>query len=256
MSKIDDIKSIHRRKNMATCPIDGTKIGIFSKVIELKDGKICSDCGKKVGLVYGSSFEAHHASEFTISQISELINSGQRINISDQHVSTVQTPSYLEDDVQLFVEIGIPEHVFLSVTNNAVVIDRKGIRSFANRGKTGTQKIPFQSITSIEFKRGGISHGQITFHTLGGDDKTAGFGNQGLWANGVYNNNNSIIFDASHNDKIQQIKDLVEPKIGLNTQPSQSVSPADELRKFKSLLDDGIITQEEFDTKKKQILGI
>lgn len=36
---------------MATCPIDGTKIGIFSKVIELKDGKICSDCGKRVGLV-------------------------------------------------------------------------------------------------------------------------------------------------------------------------------------------------------------
>jgi predicted Zn-dependent peptidase len=33
-------------------------------------------------------------------------------------------------------------------------------------------------------------------------------------------------------------------------------SSADELRKFKELLDSGIITQEEFDTKKKQLLGL
>ena len=34
------------------------------------------------------------------------------------------------------------------------------------------------------------------------------------------------------------------------------VSAADELRKFKELLDMGIITQEEFDAKKKQLLGL
>ena len=33
-------------------------------------------------------------------------------------------------------------------------------------------------------------------------------------------------------------------------------SNADELKKFKELLDDGIITQEEFDAKKKQLLGL
>ena len=32
--------------------------------------------------------------------------------------------------------------------------------------------------------------------------------------------------------------------------------PIEEIRKYKSLLDDGIITQEEFDAKKKQLLGI
>ena len=34
------------------------------------------------------------------------------------------------------------------------------------------------------------------------------------------------------------------------------LSPADELKKFKELLDMGIITQEEFDAKKKQLLGL
>ena len=36
----------------------------------------------------------------------------------------------------------------------------------------------------------------------------------------------------------------------------QQTSPAEELKKFKELLDMGIITQEEFDAKKKQLLGL
>ena len=35
-----------------------------------------------------------------------------------------------------------------------------------------------------------------------------------------------------------------------------AASSADELLKFKSLLDSGVITQEEFDAKKKQLLGL
>ena len=35
-----------------------------------------------------------------------------------------------------------------------------------------------------------------------------------------------------------------------------NVSPADELKKFKQLLDEGIITSEEFDAKKRQLLGL
>ncbi len=38
--------------------------------------------------------------------------------------------------------------------------------------------------------------------------------------------------------------------------PQTAVSQADELKKFKDLLDNGIITQEEFDQKKKQLLGL
>lgn len=40
-----------------------------------------------------------------------------------------------------------------------------------------------------------------------------------------------------------------------NAVPS-AVSPMDELKKLKELLDMGIVTQEEFDAKKKQLLGL
>lgn len=37
---------------------------------------------------------------------------------------------------------------------------------------------------------------------------------------------------------------------------AESAGAADEIRKFKALMDDGIITPEEFEAKKKQLLGL
>lgn len=41
-----------------------------------------------------------------------------------------------------------------------------------------------------------------------------------------------------------------------NSQPMSTNDIDEELRKLKSLLDDGILTQEEFDAKKKQLLNL
>ncbi len=38
--------------------------------------------------------------------------------------------------------------------------------------------------------------------------------------------------------------------------PQTATSPAVELKKYKDLLDMGIITQEDFNAKKKQLLGL
>lgn len=56
-----------------------------------------------------------------------------------------------------------------------------------------------------------------------------------------------------------QIRKLLndrQDKPGATTTIHQEVSNADELKKYKELLDSGIITQEDFDAKKKQILGL
>lgn len=55
-----------------------------------------------------------------------------------------------------------------------------------------------------------------------------------------------------------QIKAYIEQY----TEPSPSIAPgaqisvADEISKLKRLLDDGVLTQAEFDGKKKQLLGL
>ena len=45
-------------------------------------------------------------------------------------------------------------------------------------------------------------------------------------------------------------------EVDTNTTVVNALSPAEELKKFKELLDMGIITQAEFDAKKKQLLGL
>lgn len=47
-----------------------------------------------------------------------------------------------------------------------------------------------------------------------------------------------------------------ESNVAAGTVVQAPLSPADELKKYKELLDMGVITQEEFETKKKQLLGI
>ena len=42
----------------------------------------------------------------------------------------------------------------------------------------------------------------------------------------------------------------------MNDPGTNTNSPADEIRKYKELLDEGIITQEEFDAVKKRLLGL
>lgn len=55
---------------------------------------------------------------------------------------------------------------------------------------------------------------------------------------------------------VKKLKDELESYVTKDVPVSSGASEADELLKFKSLLDAGVITQEEFDKKKQQILGI
>lgn len=56
-------------------------------------------------------------------------------------------------------------------------------------------------------------------------------------------------------DILRQHKILSRINKGDST-PVSAISAADELKKYKELLDAGVLTQEEFDAKKKQLLGL
>ena len=79
---------------------------------------------------------------------------------------------------------------------------------------------------------------------------------------------------ADYNQKVSELTELIQVfrdtcypnckviyendnhSLAQEAAPAQPVSTADELKKFKELLDMGAITQEEFDAKKKQLLGL
>ena len=70
---------------------------------------------------------------------------------------------------------------------------------------------------------------------------------------------NSSIYKKSYKfaqDILSVLSIIVEDNDKPKNEVKNTSSDADEILKFKNLLDDGIITQEEFEKKKKMILGI
>lgn len=84
----------------------------------------------------------------------------------------------------------------------------------------------------------------------------------GNWAAAAVNNQDAInshskVVNYSRCPKCNSsdVHQLGEDEVVPPT-PSTNVSATEEIKKFKELLDMGIITQEEFDAKKKQLLGL
>ena len=142
----------------------------------------------------------------------------------------------------------------LYVYDNKVVIERRGVMGFLLQGKAGGKTIPISNIMSVQFQEAsGFTNGFIQFGIMGGLEAKGGL----LKA---VDDENAVIFSADNNGIVREIRDFIEGKIinksNGTTIVQQQLSNADELKKYKELLDLGVLSQEEFDIKKKQILGI
>ena len=76
-------------------------------------------------------------------------------------------------------------------------------------------------------------------------------------------NENSFTFDYILDVFMEEVQKFVKQKVdeakkqkNAPVMVASATSNADELKKFKELLDLGVISQEEFDAKKKQLLGL
>ena len=115
------------------------------------------------------------------------------------------------------------QRVTITVSNKSVYGQNKSGGAFS---------VPIDSITNVYKVNGGI-----------------GFSTSSQNYAFSYIKNFAEIYDAINGQlRIRQQK--------AKTETSPVASRADELEKFKGLLDKGVITQEEFDAKKKQLLGL
>lgn len=141
----------------------------------------------------------------------------------------------------------------LTVYEDKVVIERKGFWGFATQGLAGSKTIPMTAIQSIQFKSSGFLSGYIQFSVLGGKEAQGGVWN-------ATDDENTIMFKGDEENKVgEKIKEYIEKQIIERSKPQsvvQQVSAADEIIKLKQLLDMGVITSEEFNAKKKQLLGL
>jgi hypothetical protein len=111
--------------------------------------------------------------------------------------------------------------------------------------------IPFRHIASVEVKKPGAFDGYIQFSIAGGRPHDSAFTLTG----GTFDaarDDNAVTFSSHEDyDVALKIKLLVE-----SWSAHPPFSPADEVRKLKTLADEGALTAEEFAAAKKHVLGL
>lgn len=140
----------------------------------------------------------------------------------------------------------------LKVYEDRIVISHSGVLNFFAMGIKGDKTIYYNDLTAVQFKKAGWICGHIQFSLLGGRESVGG-----VFA--ASSDENTITINSSENDIAEKMVTYIQEKIKEARQPkvaTAATSSADEIMKLKNLLDMGIITQEEFDAKKKQLLGL
>ena len=140
----------------------------------------------------------------------------------------------------------------LEVQEGKLTITPKGIMGFATKGLKGTKTIPLASITAIQFKVAtAFFNGYLQFTIPGGNESKGGIFD-------AVSDENSFMFRQSVNEKAKQIKIHIEAEILKLRSPQskpQERNLSDELRKLAELRSQGILSDVEFISAKKKLLG-
>jgi len=131
-------------------------------------------------------------------------------------------------------------------------VDFKGNRTKIN--DKGDKDILLTSLTAIQFRRRSIIvPGYIQFVYMGSSEANTTIMNDML-------DENTVTFQKKGQPYFEKIKEAIEEameRIQTSAPPTvAALSNADELEKFAALKEKGIISEEEFQQKKKQILGL
>lgn len=141
----------------------------------------------------------------------------------------------------------------IKLTETGVIITRKGILGFMTQGLKGEKRIPFSSISSVQFKDAGlVTSGYIQFAVLGGVEARGGLFD-------ATKDENSVMFKRGPQAVgFQQLRDIVEKRVASARNPVVNQAPAslaDELQKLAALKEQGILTEEEFADQKVSLLA-
>ncbi len=145
---------------------------------------------------------------------------------------------------------------------NHILLQRKGIKVMLTAGIVGDRVFYYKDISSIEFRKPGLINGHIKI-IVGGIQDTNSH-RQGIIGtkSSAMKDVNTLVLRAFRKKKAQKYEEfyfLLQKKIDeakSSTTMMNSSSTADELKKYKELLDCGAITEEEYDKKKKQLLNV
>ena len=130
----------------------------------------------------------------------------------------------------------------------------RSLLGYISAGMSGIKTIMFSSISSVQFKKPGLMNGYLSFTIPGGNEI------HGLDVLGMMNDENTLILKP-FNPQTQlslEIKEYIENKVRdfqESRVPPQNSSMADELQKLADLKEKGILSEEEFQDAKHNLIS-
>ena len=140
----------------------------------------------------------------------------------------------------------------MTVTPTKIVISRKGAMGFISQGHKGEKEIDLSQISAVQFKKPGLGTvGYIQFSFLGGSETKGGIRD-------AVKDENTILFKGGKVEaEFVKAKQLIDAyRARLRGEGATTKASFDDLEHLAQLRDRGIITEEDFAAKKKQILGL
>lgn len=114
----------------------------------------------------------------------------------------------------------------------------------------GPKEILIDQITAIHLKPAGVTSGHIEFSYAG-----SGYRPSSSWLSNL-NEGNTVYFNKKQQPEFEKAKTLIENYRLDARAVGSGPSAMDELEKLASLRDRGIVSPEEFEAKKKALLGL
>lgn len=149
-----------------------------------------------------------------------------------------------------------------------IIIERKGVISFLTQGLKGNKTIYLSDISSIQFKNAGVfTNGYIQFSFYGGKENKGGLLD-------ATKDENTVMFTSAQEKDFAILKHRINlvlsnlkkakmksNEMSQNNKETEKINRNEtsylfELEKLGELRDRGILTEEEFNQKKKQLLGL
>ena len=132
-----------------------------------------------------------------------------------------------------------------------LIIERKGLGRLGH--SKGDKRIALGQITAVKMRPAGrLANGFIYFSTPGRDELRGGL-------SAARTDDNAVIFTRNHQSEFDAIREQVENYVAERSAAPVSAArpdPAEQIRKFAQLRDEGILSEDEFQAKKSEILGL
>lgn len=136
----------------------------------------------------------------------------------------------------------------IEINNNLISITNKGAMNFMTKGSVGSKTIKIENISGVQLKSPGALTGYLQFIIIGSQESKGG-------ALNAVKDENTITFSTKMEEGwAKEIKNYIDSYSPV--MKTENKSSADEILKYKQLLDIGALTEEEFELKKKELLNL